>query len=57
MTEDIMNNIERMPDSITDGPDYEEPVYDREEPDDLIETLRDIASTGLGEGFLRKPQA
>ena len=54
--------INRMPDSITDGPDYEEAVYDREEPDpdemrdDLIDTFRDIA-TGLGKDFLRKRQA
>ena len=64
MTEDIMNNIERMPDGITDGPLYEEPSYpEPNEPDpdemrdDLLDTLRDIASTGLGEGFYRKRQA
>lgn len=62
----------RMPDSISDGPDYEEPVYDREEPDPdypLNDTLRDIARlsaqtdilddlyTGLSEGMYRKRQA
>ena len=51
--------MSRMPDSISDGEQYEEPSYPEQpqpDPDDLIETLRDIA-TGLGEGFLRKRQA
>lgn len=63
--------MSRMPCNIEDGPEYEEPVYDREEPDpdDLNDTLRDIARlseqtdrldnlyTGLCEGMYRKNQA
>lgn len=52
----------RMPCNIEDGPDYEEPVYDRPEPDpdeardDLILTLEDIA-TGLDKDFMKRKQA
>jgi len=51
--------MSRMECSISDGEQYEEPSYPEQpqpDPDDLIETLRDIALTGLGEGFYRKIQ-